>query len=83
MGRIVRDQSISIFFGALFLASLVGQAFAGVRAHNAEAEAHGEATISLGRYVVSSDYGRAVLENWQSEYLQFLLFALATMFVIQ
>jgi hypothetical protein len=83
MWRIVRDQSISIFFGVLFLASLVGQAFAGVRAHNAEAEAHGEAAISLGRYVVSSDYGRAVLENWQSEYLQFLLFILATMWLFE
>jgi hypothetical protein len=83
MWRIVRDQSISIFFGLLFLASLVGQAFAGVRAHNAEAEAHGEAAISLGRYIVSSDYGRAVLENWQSEYLQFLLFILATMWLFE
>jgi hypothetical protein len=83
MWRIVRDQSISIFFGVLFLGSLVGQAFAGVRAHNAEAEAHGEGTISLGRYVVSSDYGRAVLENWQSEYLQFLLFILATIWLFE
>jgi hypothetical protein len=83
MWRIVRDQSISIFFGMLFLASLIGQAFAGVRAHNAEAEAHGAETISLGRYVVSSDYGRAVLENWQSEYLQFLLFILATMWLFE
>ena len=83
MWRIVRDQSISIFFGVLFLASVVGQAFAGVRAHNADAVEHGEQAISLWRYVVSSDYGRAVLENWQSEYLQFLLFILGTIWLFE
>jgi hypothetical protein len=83
MWRIARDQSISIFFGVLFLGSLIGQAFAGVRARNSDAEAHGEAAISLGRYVLSSEYGRAVLENWQSEYLQFLLFILATIWLFE
>ena len=83
MWRIARDQSISIFFGVLFIGSLIGQAFAGVRARNADAEAHGQAAISLSRYVLSSDYGRAVLENWQSEYLQFLLFILATIWLFQ
>ena len=34
--------------------------------------------MSLGRYVISSEFGVAVLENWQSEYLQFTLFILAT-----
>jgi hypothetical protein len=33
--------------------------------------------------VFSSDFGEAVLENWQSEYLQFSLFILATIWLIQ
>ena len=39
--------------------------------------------MSLGRYVVSSEFGNAVLENWQSEYLQFTLFILLTVWLVQ
>ena len=39
--------------------------------------------MSLWAYVSSSAFGRAVLENWQSEYLQFLVFALATVWFVQ
>ena len=40
-------------------------------------------TISYWRFLVRSDFGQAVLENWQSEYLQFLLFILATVWFVQ
>jgi hypothetical protein len=39
--------------------------------------------MSFWRYVVSSDFGNAVMENWQSEYLQFMLFMLATVWLLQ
>jgi hypothetical protein len=80
---LLRDNGLSLFFGTIFLATLIGQAFAGQRVYNHEAVAHGGEAVSLGRYVVSSHYGQAVLENWQSEWLQFLLFILATMWLIQ
>ncbi len=35
------------------------------------------------RYVTSSDFGADVLENWQSEYLQFALYILGTIWLIQ
>jgi hypothetical protein len=81
--RFLRENSLSIFFGVLFLAALVGQAVAGHIAYNHEQLAHGEATISLGRYLTSSAFGQAVMENWQSEYLQFMLFMLATIWFLQ
>jgi hypothetical protein len=81
--RFVREQSLSIFFGVLFLAALAGQAIAGHADHNQEQRDHHEDPISFGRYLVSSSFGRAVLENWQSEYLQFLVFALATVWFLQ
>jgi hypothetical protein len=83
MRRFVRDNGIALFFGALFLGSLVTQAWTGWHVFNHDAQAHGSETIGLGRYLISSHFGQAVLENWQSEWLQFLLFALATMFVVQ
>jgi hypothetical protein len=83
MRRWVRDNSLSLFFLVLFLAALVGQAIAGHILHNEDAMAHHDETMSLWRYIRSSDFGNAVMENWQSEYLQFLLFMLATVWLIQ
>jgi hypothetical protein len=83
MRRFLKDNSMSIVFLALFLAALVGQAIAGHADFNDNAASHGDPTISLGRYVLSSDFGSAVMENWQSEYLQFTLFILLTVWFIQ
>ena len=40
-------------------------------------------TLSLGRYLTSSSFAQAVTENWQSEYLQFTLFILFTVWFVQ
>jgi hypothetical protein len=50
---------------------------------NEDALMHGSETVSYGRYLLSSHFGQAVLENWQSEYLQFALFILATIWLVQ
>jgi len=81
--RFARENSLSLVFLGLFLAALTGQAIAGHNAYNHDQVAHGEATISLWTYVTSSSFGRAVMENWQSEYLQFSLFVLATIWFVQ
>ena len=81
--RWIRESSLSIFFLAIFLLALVGQSIAGLRAYNEDQLAHGSEALSYGRYVVSSDFGGKVLENWQSEWLQFVVFALATVWLLQ
>jgi hypothetical protein len=83
MRAFLRNNSLSLFFLALFVAALIGQSFAGWLDFNEDARTHGVATYSYTRYLVSSEFGRAVLENWQSEYLQFVLFILATVWFIQ
>ena len=83
MRRFVRDHSLSLFFLAIFLAALAGQAIAGHALHNEQAAAHAGQEISFWHYVTGSDFGNAVMENWQSEYLQFLLFMLATIWLVQ
>jgi hypothetical protein len=83
MRRFVRDNSLSIFFFVIFVAALTGQAIAGHSLYNQEQLAHGEEAVSLWRYVTSSSFGQAVMENWQSEYLQFTLFVLATVWLLQ
>ena len=59
------------------------QAFAGHADFNEDQDRHGDPRMSLGRYVVSSEFGTAVMENWQSEYLQFTLFILCTVWLLQ
>jgi hypothetical protein len=39
--------------------------------------------MSLARYVTSSSFAVDVMENWQSEYLQFFLYAFATVWLVQ
>jgi hypothetical protein len=79
----VRNNSLSLFFFVLFAGALVGQSLAGLQVFNEEQVQHGAEPISYARYLVSSHFGSAVLENWQSEYLQFTLFIFATVWLIQ
>jgi hypothetical protein len=81
--RFLKDNGLSLGFGTLFLGTLVGQAFVGRADFNAHAVEHQEGTVSLWRYVTSSDFGADVMENWQSEYLQFTLFILGTIWLLQ
>jgi hypothetical protein len=79
----LRHNGLSVFFLVLFLSALVGQAFAGHADFNEDQLRHNDPTMSMGRYVLSSEFGVAVMENWQSEYLQFTLFILMTIWLLQ
>jgi hypothetical protein len=83
MRRFVRESSLSIVFGVLFLAALVGQAVAGWKQVNAEQVAEGLGRLTLPQYLTSADFAVDVAENWQSEYLQFLLYLLFTVWLLQ
>jgi hypothetical protein len=78
-----------MFFLVIFVAALIGQAIAGHAEYNNDEIAHARLlneqpeTLSFWRYVVTSNFGQAVMENWQSEYLQFTLFILATVWFVQ
>jgi hypothetical protein len=79
----LKDNGLSVGFGLLFLATLVGQAISGHDTVNHDALLHQGDPISLGRYVTSALFWADVMENWQSEYLQFTLYIFATIFLIQ
>ena len=83
MRGFLRENSLSIVFLILFLGALTGQAVSGHADYNDQALRHGDSTISFGRYLVSSDFGVDVMENWQSEYLQFTLMILLTVWLLQ
>jgi hypothetical protein len=81
--RFLRSNGLSLFFGAILLASLIGQSFAGLHQFNAEAIKHDSDTYTWFRYVTSSEFGGDMLENWQSEFLQFFLYVFATVWLLQ
>jgi hypothetical protein len=78
-----RANALSLAFGALFVITLVGQAVSGVADFNAQQVANGLEQVSLLEYVTSSSFGVDVMENWQSEYLQFFLSIFATVWLVQ
>jgi hypothetical protein len=81
--RFLRENSLSLFFGTIFIASVAGQSVAGLHQYNADAALHGEAAISWARYVATPQFGGDLLENWQSEFLQFSLYIFATVWLLQ
>jgi len=83
MRTFVRHNGLSIAFLGLFLGALILQAVAGHADFNEGQDQHGDEHISFLRYVTSSDFATAVMENWQSEYLQFTLFILLTVWLVQ
>ena len=82
-GRRVRDNGLSLVFGALLLFSLVGQGLWGWVGYNQSARTADLQEVSLWRYLTSSSFAVDVSENWQSEYLQFTLFILLTVWLVQ
>jgi hypothetical protein len=79
----LKDNGLSVGFGLLFVATLIGQAISGHATVNHDQLLHQGDPISLGHYVTSSLFWADVMENWQSEYLQFSLYIFATIYLIQ
>jgi len=79
----IRQHALSLAFGALFFATLIGQSVAGLLEYNEEQASHGSPPVDWLSFVTSSEFVVDVAENWQSEYLQFFLFILATIWLVQ
>jgi hypothetical protein len=83
MRQTLRDNGIGLVFGGLFLLMLLGQAISGQMQFNDEQVAFGAEQVSFLQYVTSSTFAVDVVENWQSEYLQFFLYIFLTVWLVQ
>jgi hypothetical protein len=81
--RFLRDNGLGLTFLTLFALAVIGQAFAGHADFNNQLAAEDLQEITLGEYVTSSDFAVDLMENWQSEYLQFFLFLFLTVWLVQ
>jgi hypothetical protein len=79
----LRNHGLSIVFGVFLLGALTGQALTGMAGYNEQALDSGLPQIGIGAYLTSSDFAVDVAENWQSEYLQFFLYIVLTVWLVQ
>ncbi|TQK42661.1 hypothetical protein FBY35_4089 [Streptomyces sp. SLBN-118] len=83
MRNFVRNNGLTLGFGAAFLLVLAAQAIAGRAEFNQQLAVEGLQQIGFGSYLMSSDFAVDVTENWQSEYLQFFLYIFGTVWLLQ
>ena len=81
--RFVRSNSLTLVFFGIFLAALIGQSVTGLAEYNQQQLVDGADPISYLHFVTSSAFAVDVAENWQSEYLQFFLYILGTIWLVQ
>jgi hypothetical protein len=81
--RFLRANSLTAFFLVIFLLTLTAQSQASWRAYVDDQHAHNQPADSYANYLISADFSAKVMENWQSEFLQFSLYILATIWLIQ
>jgi hypothetical protein len=63
------ENSLSLAFIALFIASLLLHAYEGARSYNAEQLEHNESTVTVAGYITTSHFWFESFQNWQSEFL--------------
>lgn len=71
-------NSLSIVLIALMILSLIGQFFTGWKTENKELIENGQLALKLGEYIQSGHFIQATFENWESEFLQMMLYVLLT-----
>ncbi|MFI7634133.1 DUF6766 family protein [Nonomuraea sp. NPDC049400] len=81
--RWLKENSLALAFMIMFFLALGGQAVAGLLQYNDQQLAEGAEQVSFLQYVTSSSFAVDVAENWQSEYLQFFLFIMLTVWLVQ
>ncbi len=83
MKTFIRNNGLSIFFFALFVATFVGQIIFGFKEHNKELIENGASSITLMSYFSTGHFIESTFENWESEFLQMGLLVVLTIFLQQ
>ena len=83
MRKILRENGLSIVLGLLMVLSLAGQAVSGMFAYNEDQQQHGQPAVQFTGYLATSHFLEAVMENWESEFLQMFAFVMLTAFLFQ
>jgi hypothetical protein len=83
LALVLYENSLSIAFAVLFLASLALHAVTGVAHYNEERLAHGEPAATTAEYAASSQFWFESFQNWQSEFLSLAAMVALSIFLRQ
>jgi hypothetical protein len=83
IGKFFFENSLSIVLLTLFLVFLIGLSITGWIEQNNELMAHGQSAQDYLSYIVSGEFGEAVFENWESEFLQMWALVMLTIVLRQ
>src|SRR5687768_16306945 len=83
MGRLWRENGLSLVMFGLFAVCVVAQSIAGMREYNEDQAAHGQPAVSYGEYLTEGHFWEATFENWESEFLQMSAYVLLTISLFQ
>ena len=83
MRRFLNENGLTVFFGTILVLALAGQSIAGTAEFNDNQVAQGQEAVTYRQYLTSADFAVDIAENWQSEFLQFFLYILATVWLLQ
>jgi hypothetical protein len=83
MATFLRSNGLSLTLTAVFLACLVGQILFGHAAYNDELLRAGGHPLGICAYLRSGHFVSALMENWESEFLQMGMYVLLTVHLRQ
>ena len=83
MKKFLRNNGLSLSFLLLFIVSIVLQIVFGLKEYNKFLIENKVATVDYLEYLSSGHFIEATFENWESEFLQMLLFVVFTIFLQQ
>jgi hypothetical protein len=77
------ENSLSILFAVLFVASIAVHAVSGAAAYSSEELQHGGEPVSVWQYLASSQFWFESFQNWQSEFLAVAVIVGASVYLRQ
>ena len=83
MKKFLKNNGLSLSFLGLFVISMLLQIVFGLKEYNKFLIENGAATVDYLSYLNSGHFVESTFENWESEFLQMLLFVVFTIFLQQ
>jgi hypothetical protein len=77
------SHSLTLALFALFVVSFALHALGGARQYNEEAALHGQPSLTVGEYLLSSTFWFQSFQNWQSEFLSVAVLVVLSIFLRQ
>jgi hypothetical protein len=81
--NLIKNHGLSIVMFGIFALTLIGLSASGWQNYNNDQQDHGEPTVGFVDYLATPNFGEAVFENWESEFLQMGAYVVLTAILFQ